>query len=360
MERRQWVRGAGMAGVLLSSAAPAVVRAQPALRWRLASSFPKVLDVIYGAGEVFASKVGELSGGRFQISVHAAGELMPAFGVLDGVQNGTVEMSHTAPYYYFGKDETFALACAIPFGLNSRQTTAWMYQGNGLTLLREFYREYQIYNLPGGNTGTQMGGWFRKPIKSTLDLKGLKFRVGGFPGKVLERLGCVPQSIPAGDIYTALEKGTIDAAEWVGPHEDLRLGLFRVAPFYHYPGWWDGGPQLEFHIHTKAWDALPPEYQAIVTAAANWAHVDMQARSDARNPPALKQLVGQGAKLVRFPRETLSAALKESLDLYSEISARNPRWRKVYEDYALFRREQNLWFRFAETGFDSFMQRRSL
>jgi TRAP-type mannitol/chloroaromatic compound transport system substrate-binding protein len=360
MERRQWVRGAGLAGVLAGGIAPAVVSAQPALRWRLASSFPKVLDVIYGAAEVFASKVAGLSGGRFEISVHAAGELMPAFGVLDGVQNGTVEMSHTAPYYYFGKDETFALACAIPFGLNSRQTTAWMYEGHGLTLLREFYREYQIHNLPGGNTGTQMGGWFRRPIKSTADLKGLKFRVGGFPGKVLERLGCVPQSIPAGDIYTALEKGTIDAAEWVGPHEDLRLGLFRVAPFYHYPGWWDGGPQLEFHIHTKAWDALPAEYQAMVTAAANWAHVDMQARSDARNPLALRQLVAQGTKLVRFPRDSMSAALKESLALYSEISARNPRWKKIYEDYARFRTEQNLWFRFAEAGFDSFMQNRSL
>ena len=234
-----------------------------------------------------------MSGGKFEVSVHAAGELMPAFGVVDGVQQGTVEMAHTAPYYFFGKNEVFALGCAIPFGLNSRQMTAWMYEGNGLKLMREFYAKYNIVNFAGGNTGAQMGGWYRKEIKSLADVKGLKFRVGGFAGKVLERMGGVPQNIPGGEIYQALEKGTIDAAEWVGPYDDQKLGFNKVAPFYYYPGWWEGGPQLDFFINEKAFDALSAENKAIVESAAADAHVVMQARYDARNPAALKQLVAR-------------------------------------------------------------------
>ena len=205
MDRRSLIKNAGIAGVLAAGVAPAV-HAQATLRWRIASSFPKSLDTLFGVCDVFAKKVSELSGGKFTITTHAAGELMPAFGVLDGVSNGTVEMANTAPYYFFGKDPTYALDCAIPFGLNSRQMTAWMYEGNGLKLMREFYAKYNIVNFPGGNTGAQMGGWFRKEIKSVADLKGLKFRIGGFGGKVMERLGVVPQNIPGGDIYPALEK----------------------------------------------------------------------------------------------------------------------------------------------------------
>ena len=230
MDRRSALKNAGIAGVLVTGIAPAV-HAQEAIRWRLASSFPKSLDTIYGSAETFAKKVNELSGGKFVISTHAAGELMPPFGVVDGVQNGTVEIAHTSPYYFFGKDETFALGCAVPFGLNSRQMTAWMFQGNGMKLMREFYKQYNIVNFPGGNTGAQMGGWFRKEIKSIADIKGLKFRVGGFAGKVIERMGGVPQNIPGGEIYQSLEKGTIDAAEWIGPYDDQKLGFNKVAPF---------------------------------------------------------------------------------------------------------------------------------
>jgi len=360
MERRSFVRQAGLAGVLAAGAAPAVVHAQANVRWRLASSFPKSLDTIFGAADVFAKKVHELSGGKFQVAVHAGGELMPAFGVVDGVQNGTVEMAHTAPYYFFGKDETFALGCTIPFGLNSRQMTAWMVEGNGLKLMREFYRNYNIINFPGGNTGAQMGGWYRKEIKSIADIKGLKMRIGGFAGKVLERMGGVPQNIPGGEIYSALEKGTIDAAEWVGPYDDQKLGFNKVAPNYYYPGWWEGGPQLDFFINTKAYEALTPEYKAIVDSAAAVAHIDMQAKYDAKNPAALKQLVGSGTKLFKFPKDVLDSAFKESMALYSELSGKNPNWKKVYEDYANFRRDQNLWFRFAEAGFDDFMQAQKL
>jgi TRAP-type mannitol/chloroaromatic compound transport system substrate-binding protein len=360
MERRLFIRRTGLAGVLAAGAAPAIVNAQANLRWRLASSFPKSLDTIFGAAEVFAKQVKDMTGGKFEISVHAAGELMPALGIVDGVQNGTVECGHTAPYYYFGKNDAFAMDCAIPFGLNSRQMTAWMYDGNGLKLFREFYKSYNIVNFPMGNTGAQMGGWYRKEIKTIADVKGLKMRIGGFAGRVLEKLGGVPQNIPAGEIYQALEKGTIDATEWVGPYDDQKLGFNKVAPNYYYPGWWEGGPQLDLYINTKAWDALTPEYKAIVENAAAHAHTVMQARYDSKNPEALKQLVAGGTKLFRFPKDVLDAAFKESMALYSDISAKNPAWKKIYDDYSKFRAEQVLWFRFAEAGFDDFMQQQKL
>ncbi len=359
MDRRSIIKNAGLAGVLAAGVAPAV-HAQAAIRWRLASSFPKSLDTIFGAAEVFSKAVKAMSGGKFEISVHAAGELMPAFGVVDGVQQGSIECAHTAPYYFFGKDETFAIGCAIPFGLNSRQMSAWMYEGNGMKLMREFYAKYNIVNFAGGNTGAQMGGWYRKEIKSLADIKGLKMRIGGFGGKVIERIGGVPQNIPGGEIYQALEKGTIDAAEWVGPYDDQKLGFNKVAPNYYYPGWWEGGPELDFFINNKAFEALSPENKAIVEAAAAQAHVDMQAKYDARNPAALKQLVAAGTKLRPFPRDVLNAAFKASMEIYDELSAKNENWKKVYADYSKFRAEQNLWFRFTEATFDRFMQEQKL
>jgi len=250
--------------------------------------------------------------------------------------------------------------CAIPFGLNSRQMTAWMYEGNGMKLFREFYAGYNIHNFPMGNTGAQMGGWYRKEIKSLADIKGLKMRIGGFGGKVLERIGGVPQNIPGGEIYQALEKGTIDASEWVGPYDDQKLGLNKVAPNYYYPGWWEGGPQLSLYINTKAFAGLSAEYKAIVENAAAHAHTVMQARYDARNPAALKQLVGAGTKLFRFPKDVMDGAFKAAMEVYGELSGSNPAWKKIYADYNDFRRDQNLMFRFAEAGFDDFMQQQKL
>ena len=359
MERRKFIHGAGIAGVLAAGVAPAV-HAQATIRWRLTSAFPKALDTIFGAADTFSKAIGEMSGGKFQVSVHPSGELVGGFGQVDAVQQGTVEMTHTAPYYYFGKDPTFALGCAIPFGLNSRQMTAWMLEGNGMKLMREFYANYNIINFIGGNTGAQMGGWWRKEIKSLADLKGQKFRTGGFSGRVFERMGGVPQNIPGGEIYQALEKGTIDAAEWVGPYDDEKLGFNKVAPFYGYPGYWEGGPQLDFFINTKAYNSLSAEYKAMVEAAAHEAHNVMQARYDARNPAALKRLVAGGTKLFRFPKDVMDSAFKESMALYSELNASNPAWRKIYSDFSDFRRDQNLWFRFTEAGFDDFMQSQRL
>jgi TRAP-type mannitol/chloroaromatic compound transport system substrate-binding protein len=361
MERRLFVRGAGLAGVFAAGAAPAIVHAQTTLRWRIASSFPKSLDTLFGVCDVFAKHVSDMTGGKFTITTHAAGELMPAFGVLDGVSNGTVEMANTAPYYFFGKDPTYALDCAIPFGMNARQMNAWMFEGNGLKLLREFYAKVNIVNFPMGNTGAQMGGWYRKEIKSVADLKGLKFRVGGFGGKVIERIGAVPQNIPGGEIYQALEKGTIDAAEWVGPYDDLKLGFHKVAPFYYYPGWWEGGPQLSLYVNQKAYDGLSSEYKAIIENAAAYAGADMLAKYDYRNPAALKTLVGTGTvKLLRFPKDVMEASFKSAMEVYAELNATNPAWKKIYEDFANYRRDANLWFRFTEAAFDDFMQAQKL
>jgi len=297
MERRSFVRSAGLAGVLAAGAAPAIVHAQTNIRWRLASSFPKSLDTIFGAAELFAKKIGDMSGGKFQISTHAGGELMPPFGVVDGVQNGTVEMAHTAPYYFVGKDDTFALGTAIPFGLNSRQMTSWMYEGNGLKLMREFYANYNIISFPGGNTGAQMGGWFRKPITSLADLKGLRFRTVGVTGKVMERLGVVVQALPGAEIYQALEKGTIDAAEWVGPYDDLKLGFNKVAPHYYYPGWWEGGPQLSLYVNQKAYDGLVLRGQRHEADAGLLPHLQHRQLPDGQHRRPDGRLVPQAHRL---------------------------------------------------------------
>lgn len=241
MERRSFITKAA-AGIAVSAlAAPAIAQGNPTIHWRLASSFPKSLDTIFGVTEIFSKRVAQLTDGKFQIRCFPGGEIVPALQVMDAVQAGTVEMGHSASYYYFGKDPTFAFDCAVPFGLTTRQQTAWFDQGGGRELLREFFQEYDIINFLGGNTGSQMGGWFRKEVHTPDDLSGLKMRVGGFAGRVMQRLGVVPQQIAGGDIYPALEKGTIDAAEWIGPYDDEKLGFNKVAPYYYTPGWWEAG-----------------------------------------------------------------------------------------------------------------------
>ncbi|WP_367849109.1 TRAP transporter substrate-binding protein [Rhodoferax sp. WC2427] len=360
MDRRSLIKHTGIAGVLAAGIAPAV-HAQAAIRWRLASSFPKSLDTIYGGAEVFSKAVKAMSGGKFEISVHAGGELMPPFGVVDGVQNATVEMAHTVPYYFYGKNPAFALGSAIPFGLNARQMTAWMLHGNGRKLMNEFYANYNMVSFAGGNTGTQMGGWFRKEIKSSADFKGLKMRLGGgLVGEVMTKMGAVPQSIPGGEIYQGLEKGTIDAAEWVGPYDDQKLGFNKVAPFYYYPGWWEGGPEVDFFINQKALDALSAENKAIVEAATMVAHTDMLAKYDALNPTALKQLVAAKTKVLPFPQEVLQASYKAAMEVFAELDKKSPEWKKIYADMRTFQRDQVLWFRFAESRFDQFVQAQKL
>ncbi|NMG77636.1 TRAP transporter substrate-binding protein DctP [Aromatoleum diolicum] len=360
MERRSFLKNAGIAGVLAAGAAPAIVKAQANIRWRLASSFPKSLDTLVGGAEAFAKNVTEATGGKFTVSVHAAGELVPAFGVVDALQQDTIECAHTAPYYFFGKDEAFALDCAIPFGMNARQMTAWMYEGNGLKLLREFYAQFNIVNFPMGNSGAQMGGWYRKEIKSVADLNGMKIRIGGFAGRVITKLGAVPQNIPAGEIYQALEKGTVDAAEWIGPYDDLKLGLHKVAKNYYYPAWWEGSTQFSLLVNNKAYNALSNEYKAIVRQAASDAHVKILGRYDGHNPTALKQLIAEGAKLQRFPKDVMDAAFKASREVYAEINGKNANWKKIYADYSRFQADAYQWQGIAEGSFDQYMASQKL
>lgn len=352
MERRRFLQGAGLAAAMLPTP---VLADGPRIRWRLASSFPKSLDTIFEAANTVARRVAAATGGRFQIQVFAAGELVPGPGVFDAVKEGTVPIGHTSSYYYIGKNPAFAFDTAVPFGLNSRQQTAWMMQGGGLALMRELFRPHNILSIPCGNTGAQMGGWYRKEIRTLADLKGLKFRVGGLTGQVLARLGVVPQQIPGNEVYQALEKGAIDAAEWVGPYDDEKLGFNKVARHYYFPGWWEGGPQLSLYVNLKEWAGLPPEYQTILEDACLYAHADMQAAYDVKNPPALKRLIESGTQLRRFSDEIMQAGYRAATELYQETADRNTDFRKIYEAWRRFRNEQVAWFGIAERPYDNFM-----
>ena len=251
MKRRQFLKAAGLGAAASAIAAPAIAQSMPELKWRMTASWPKSLDTLWGGCEVMAKAVAEATDNKFQIQTFAAGEIVPGLQVVDAVQNGTVELGHTASYYYFGKDPTFAFGTSVAFGPNQRLNQGWWTQGGGKEVLNEFYAKYNCTALLAGNTGCQMGGWFRKEINTVEDLKGMKMRIGGFPGRVLQKLGAVPQQIAGGDIYPALEKGTIDAAEWVGPYDDEKLGFYKVAPHYYYPGWWEGGTMLLAFVNNR-------------------------------------------------------------------------------------------------------------
>ena len=357
MERRSFLKKAGVGLAAGVATAPAIVHAQsPAVSWRMATSWPKSLDTLYGGAELVSKRVAAATGGKFNIKVFAAGEIVGGLQVLDAVQNATVECGHTATYYFFGKDPTFALSCAVPFGMNARGQNAWMYHGGGLELMREFYKDFNCMQFPAGNTGCQMGGWFRKEIKTVADLKGLKFRVGGFAGQVLTKLGVVPQQIAGGDIYPALEKGTIDAAEWVGPYDDEKLGFYKVAKFYYYPGWWEAGPELDLLVSIKAWEALPKEYQAILESACAEANMWVLSKYDAVNPDALKRLVANGVQLRPFSNDIMAASYKAANEVYAETSAKNPKFKKVYDAMVKFRTDHVQWFSIAENRMDNFAE----
>jgi TRAP-type mannitol/chloroaromatic compound transport system substrate-binding protein len=360
MKRRSFLKKAAAGLALGGVAAPAIAQApavtssQPSVTWRMATSWPKSLDTLYGGAELVTKRVAEITDGKFQIRAFAAGEIVPATQVLDAVQAGTVEMGHTAMYYYFGKDPAFAIATAICFGGNARQQNAWWHFGGGAEALAPLFKEYGCVGILSGNTGVQMGGWYRKEIKSVADLKGLKMRIGGMAGLILAKLGVVPQQLGAPDIYPSLEKGTIDAAEWVGPYDDEKLGFNKVAKFYYYPGFWEGGPMIMSLVNEKKWSELPKQYQAALTAACGEANAWMPAKYDALNPAALRRLVASGTQLRPFPRAVLEAAEKASYEVYDEMSAKSAHFKRIYPDWKKFRDEQFLWFRVGESTYDNY------
>ena len=360
MDRRSFIRkagatGAGAAAATATLAAPAIAQSNPKVTWRMTSSFPKSLDTIYGGAEVLSKMLSEATDGNFQIQVFAAGELVPGLQAADAVTAGTVEAAHTVCYYFWGKDPTWALGAAVPFALNARGMNAWSYHGGGIDLFNEFLATQNLYGLPGGNTGVQMGGWFRKEINTVADLNGLKMRIGGFAGKVLEKLGLVPQNIPGGDIYPSLEKGTIDAAEWTTPYDDEKLGFYKVAPYYYYPGFWEGGPTVHLMFNKEKFEELPANYKSLVRIAAQAADADMLQKYDYKNPPAIRQLVANGAQLRPFSQEILSAAFDAANETYAEMSANNPMFKKIWESIVAFRKEYYLNMQIAEYNYDTFM-----
>ena len=357
MKRRNFLQTAGIGAAAGVLATPVLAQGNPKVSWRLTSGFPKALDTIYGAAEEFAKIVSDATEGNFQIQPFPAGEIVPMPEASDAVASGTVEMTHTASYYYWGKNAAFALGTAVPFGMNCRGINAWNYHGGGLEMMNAFYNKQNLHGFPGGNTGVQMGGWWRKEINSVADLAGVKMRIGGMGGKVMEALGVVPQQIPGGDIYPSLERGTIDAAEWVGPYDDEKLGLNKVAPFYYYPGFWEGGPALHFLINLDKWNDLPANYKAIIAAAAATANVSMMAKYDAKNPAALRSLIAGGAQLRPYPEDVLKAAFDAANALYVTISAENADFKTIWASQSAFRNEANLWNQVAEYTFDTFMIR---
>jgi TRAP-type mannitol/chloroaromatic compound transport system substrate-binding protein len=354
MKRRSFLKQAAAGLAAGTVAAPAIAQSQPALTWRMATSWPKSLDTLFGGAELVAKRVAEITEGKFQIRPFAAGEIVPGLQVLDAVQAGTVEMGHTAPYYYFGKDPAFAFGTAICFGMNARQQTAWWHFGGGSEAMAPLYKDYGCVAHLAGNTCCQMGGWWRKEIKSVADLKGVKFRIGGMAGLIMAKLGVVPQQLAAPDIYPALEKGTIDAAEWVGPYDDEKLGFNKVAKFYYYPGFWEGGPMLHALFNEKKWAELPRHYQAALIAACGEANQWMMAKYDAQNPAALRRLVAGGTQLRPFPRAVLEAAEKASYEVYAEMSEKSAHFKRIYPEWKKFRDEQFLWFRVAEATYDNY------
>jgi TRAP-type mannitol/chloroaromatic compound transport system substrate-binding protein len=356
MNRRNMLRGGAIATAATATlAAPALAQpAMPEVRWRLTSGFPRPLDALYGVAEMIGRTVGQMTDGRFRIQTFPAGEIVPSPGAFEATQNGSVEASHVPNYWFFGRQAALAFETGIPFGLTQRQQNAWVFHGGGLDLIHEVLKPFNMISFPAGNTGCQMGGFFRKEIRSTDDLKGLKFRIAGLGGTVMQRLGAVPQQLPPGDIYPALERGTIDAAEFVGPYDDERLGLIRVAPFYYFPGFWEPGSQLSLNVNLEAWNKLPDHYKAIVQAAAAQANVELMARYDAWNALAIRRLVAAGAQLRPFSREIMAAAWTESHKLYDELAASNAVFKKVYDNWRPFRDQQFQWARVADNTFENF------
>ena len=327
----------------------------PSIEWNMVTSWPESLDTIYGGAKTVCDRVEAITGGRFKITPYAAGEIVPGLEVLDAVQSGTAQCGHTASYYYVGKNPALGFATSVPFGLTAQQQNAWLYHGGGLEAMQKVYSEFNIINFPAGNTGTQMGGWFKKEIKSLKDLKGLKMRIPGLGGKVMERLGVNPQVLPGGEIFLALERGAIDAAEWVGPYDDIKLGLNDAAPFYYYPGWWEPGPTLDLQINLSEWEKLPEQYQEVLKTAAMEANLNMLSQYEALNVESLGTLKSQGTKFRAYPKAILKAAQKAAFEIYEENAKDNSTFKEVYEQWGKFREEIMAWNGINEQRFTNFV-----
>lgn len=344
--------GAQQAGVAPEAGQAIAQDELPELNWDMPTSWPTALDTIFGGATTFAENVAALTGGRFKINARAAGEVAPGTEVLNVVEEGAFPIGHTASYYYVGKSPVTAFGTAVPFGLTAQQQNAWLYDGGGLTMLQEIYgRRFNVIQFPAGNTGVQMGGWFRKEINTVADLQGLKMRIPGLGGQVMARLGVTVQTLPGGEIFQALQTGAIDAAEWVGPYDDEKLGLNKAAQFYYYPGWWEPGPTLEVEVNLDEWNKLPAFYQEAIKASAYVANMTMLARYDARNNDALGRLLEAGVELRAYSEEILNAAEEASFALYDELATQDEDFKAVYEQWQEFRTRIYAWHNINEGSF---------
>lgn len=353
MHRRRILK-AGLTGLAASAvASPAIAQSSPNISWRSVSGFPKSLDVLFGSAETVAKYVGEATDGKFKIQTFAAGEIIPGLQVVDSVSNGTVEMGSTALFFSHGKDPVFSLATSMPFLLNARSMTAWLMEGGGDKMLGDFLAKFNLVRISSGNNLMNMGGWFRKEINTLADLKGLKFRIGGFAGEVFARVGGVPQVIAPGDIYPSLERGTIDGVEFVCPYDDEKLGFNKVAKYYYFPGWHDGGANIDVIINNASWAALPKHYQAALRTACSYAHQEMISRYDARNTAALRRLVGSGTELRSFSPEILAGLHKAAFEQYAETAQKNATFKTIMQSMVDFRRDFYQYYRISDYAFDS-------
>jgi TRAP-type mannitol/chloroaromatic compound transport system substrate-binding protein len=353
MQRRRFLTVAGAGSALV--AAPVVAQEAPVINWRMPSSFPRSLDTVWGSAEYLTQCVSALTNGKFKIRAFPAGEIVPPLQVLDAVQNGTTECGHTAGFYYMGKEPALVFDTGVPFGLTPRQHLAWLMHGGGGALMEELYGRFNAISIPCGNTGAQMGGWFRNEIKTVDDLKGLRIRTPGLLSMVYEKLGAVPQQIAGSDIYPALEKGSLDAVEFVGPYDDEKLGFAKVASYYYGPGVLELGASLSLTINKDSWEKLPAQYKEALRAASAMAANDLLAKYDARNIVALKVLVGQGVKLKSWPPEVMRAMQAATKQVLNDYAAKNQAFAKILASWLPFRNDQLLWNSVNDGAAESFL-----
>ena len=360
MKRRKFLVG-GLAGAAVLAAscskpeeekkqsAPAV---QTKIKWRMATTWPKNFPGLGTGANNLAKHIGEMSEGRLQVEVFGGGEIVPPLESFDAVSKGTAEMGHGAAYYWKGKSPATQFFAAVPFGLNAQETNAWIYYGGGQKLWDDLYAEFNLKPFLAGNTGVQMGGWFNREINSLDDMKGLKIRMPGLGGEVLDAIGATPKLLPRGEIFTSLQSGAIDATEWVGPYNDLAFGFYKVAKFYYHPGWHEPGTALECFVNKQAYDKLPKDLQKIVAVACQAANNDMLAEFTARNGEALGTLINEhGVQLKKFPDEVMKKLKETSEEVVSNVAAADANSRKIYDNFSAFRAAVSGWTALSETGY---------
>jgi TRAP-type mannitol/chloroaromatic compound transport system substrate-binding protein len=349
IERRAFLRraGTGALGATVAgacggpSASPQAgddVLSGPTVRWRMQTSFTPSLELLHGSGVRIAERVEAMTGGNFTMRVYAAGEIVPGLQVMDAVMQGTLECGLTSGYYYIGKHPALAFDTAIPFGMNTRETLAWLHHGGGLDLINEIYAQFGIVSIPATTTGGQMGGWFREPVNSLAELAGVRMRIPGIGGEIMARLGVTVQTLAAPEIYPALERGAIDAVDWVGPHDDEVLGLHQIAKNYYYPGWWEPGVTVGLLVGRAAYDELPEPYRQALRTACGETFCDRLAAYDALNPSAMERLVRDHGVIVRaYSADIMDAAWRESRAYLDDLAQANAEFRRVYDSYRAFR-----------------------